>query len=254
MRFVQRLMTALTLLTREGNLYRVDLRLRPDGEQGPIACKLEAFAKYHRESSWTWEHMAMTRARVVAGAAPLGERISAMIHEVLVRPREPDELLEAVADMRGRIRKEHPPAADRWNLKHRPGGLIDAEFIIQYLLLRTPAAVPALGNRVELSAEAAVGRLAAADVLAKGPADTLRQGHGFWSALQAMLRLTLGEDVPDELPKGLQSKLAAVAGVKSFTELETIMTQTSDDISALFRDMIETPAATLDRPPSDGAS
>ncbi len=189
----------------------------------------------------------MTRARVVAGDPALGASIAEVIHEVLTRPRKPQELLGAVADMRGRMRKEfQPSAADRWNLKHRPGGLIDVEFMIQYLLLRTPAALPPLGTDADLSAPAAIGRLAEAGALPNGSAKTLSEGHGFWSALQVMLRLTLGDEIPPDLPRGLQSKLTAVTGAKDFSELEQMMQKRSEDISALFRDMIETPAAALD--------
>ncbi|TAL00875.1 MAG: bifunctional [glutamine synthetase] adenylyltransferase/[glutamine synthetase]-adenylyl-L-tyrosine phosphorylase [Rhodospirillaceae bacterium] len=255
MRFVQRLITALTLLTREGVLYNVDLRLRPSGQQGPLACSLEAFAKYQRENAWTWEHMALTRARVVQGAPELATQIEQTVHEILVGRREPAVLLAEVADMRARMRKEHTRTdQDPWSLKHRPGGLIDGEFIVQYLLLGNNSAIPAPGSDAHLNAQAAIERLAKAGALPQTAADTLSKGLALWSSLQVMLRLTLGDDTPATLPLGLKTKLVAVTGAKDFPDLQKIMRQTSADIYALFQDMIELPAAALDRTPSGTAS
>src|SRR6202041_2104087 len=86
-RLSQRLITALTAMTREGNLYEVDMRLRPSGTAGPLASSLTAFRRYHADMAWTWEQMALTRARVVAGPAALGEAIMASVRDVLTRPR-----------------------------------------------------------------------------------------------------------------------------------------------------------------------
>jgi len=256
MRFVQRLVTALTLLTREGTLYEVDLRLRPNGEQGSLACSFEAFAKYQRESAWTWEHMALTRARVVVGDPNLTERIEHVIYQVLTRPREPAELLGAVADMRARIRKENsrPADLDLWNLKHNPGGQLDGEFLVQYHLLRNAPAIPAPSQNADLGTPAAIARLEAAQALSPSNAETLARGLALWSELQLMLRLTLGAEIPKELPLGLKTKLVAVTGAWDFQDLESTMRQMSASISSLFRDMIESPAATLDRKPSGEAS
>jgi glutamate-ammonia-ligase adenylyltransferase len=243
MRLTQRLVSALTLLTRAGTLYNVDLRLRPNGAQGSIACAFEAFAKYQRESAWTWEYMALTRARVVMAEGDLASRLNVTIRETLARPRDPATLLHDVADMRGRIRKEHP-RPDRWDLKNADGGLIDGEFIVQYLLLRT-GTVPAHDVTADLGSVASIGRLAKAGALTDPQADMLSRGLTLWYTLQVMVRLTVGDSV-SELPLGLRAKLAQVAGVPSFAALETTMSQTSADISALFRDMIDAPAAARD--------
>jgi hypothetical protein len=111
-----------------------------------------------------------------------------------------------------------------------------------------------LEKGADLSAPAAIGRLTAAGALGAAPAAALTHGHGFWSALQVMLRLTLGEDIPADLPRGLQAKLTAVTGTGDFRHLEDKMRQTSQDISTLFQAMIEIPAAALDRTPSGTAS
>ena len=114
-----KIVTALTALTNEGALYEVDMRLRPSGRAGPLANSLEGFETYHAQSAWTWEHMALTRARVIHGPAELVERLQRTILATLRRPRDPDALLRDVADMRDRI-AQHAPPKSPWDFKHLP--------------------------------------------------------------------------------------------------------------------------------------
>src|SRR5205814_10292799 len=102
---------------------------------------LAGFARYQQEAAWTWEHMALTRARPVAGDAALRQRITEAIGQVLRSTRDPGRLLADVADMRRRIAEENPRPSP-WDLQHRPGGLLDLEFIVQYLILRETASSP----------------------------------------------------------------------------------------------------------------
>jgi glutamate-ammonia-ligase adenylyltransferase len=134
----QRLVTALSAPTAEGILYEVDLRLRPSGNKGPVATSIRAFAKYQAEEAWTWEHMALTRARAVAGDASLCGEARALIDEVLAKPRDRSKLLADLTEMRDLIEQEKPPR-DIWDVKLIPGGLIDIEFIAQYLSLSARA-------------------------------------------------------------------------------------------------------------------
>ncbi len=133
-RLTQRLIAALSAPTAEGVLYEVDMRLRPSGNKGPVATRLRAFAKYQFEEAWTWEHMALTRARLIAGDAELMDATRAVIAAVLAKPREEAKTAKDVAEMRAMISKEKPPR-DIWDLKLIPGGLIDIEFIAQHLAL-----------------------------------------------------------------------------------------------------------------------
>ena len=137
-RLTQRVIGAITAPTAEGRLYEVDMRLRPSGASGPIASSLASFALYQRQSAWTWEHMALTRARPVAGSTALRRRIEAAIAAALAAPRDPARLVADVAEMRQRIAGEHPRSA-AWDLRNRAGGLTDLEFIVQYLMLREAA-------------------------------------------------------------------------------------------------------------------
>ncbi|MEM7695155.1 MAG: bifunctional [glutamine synthetase] adenylyltransferase/[glutamine synthetase]-adenylyl-L-tyrosine phosphorylase [Pseudomonadota bacterium] len=154
-RLAQRFIAALSAPTTRGRLYEVDLRLRPSGRSGPLATHIRAFEHYHAESAWVWEHMALTRARFVAGDAALGERAMAAIRAAVTRPRDPDELTAAVLDMRSKL-----DAVTRDDARTAPGGLTDIEFIAQYLQLRHGTAW--CGQRVrrvlrQLSADGALG-------------------------------------------------------------------------------------------------
>ena len=140
-RFTKRLSNAVSALTAEGRLYEIDTRLRPSGTSGPIATEAAAFRRYHEEDSWTWEHMALTRARPVAGDPNLSAAVMADIRTVLCAPRDSDALLADVAAMRERIDGERH-TENRWRLKHVRGGLLDLEFIAQYHLLRHAARHP----------------------------------------------------------------------------------------------------------------
>src|SRR6185312_14004537 len=175
-RLSQRVINALTAPTAEGLLYEVDMRLRPSGSAGPIASSLAAFRRYHDELAWTWEHMALTRARPVAGDPDLCRRAMALIAEILARPRDPDRLLADVAEMRRRMAAQHadPPP---FEVKHRRGGLVDCEFIAQYLMLREAASRPGI---VQANTSAALAGLAAAGAVAGDPAAEIVAALRLW--------------------------------------------------------------------------
>ncbi len=143
-RLAQRVIAALSVPTAEGALYEVDTRLRPSGAQGPIAVTLGSFERYQRESAWTWEHMALTRARALFGPVEARRALDQIIHSVLAAPRDPDALRADVLHMRGEM-AQHKPAASPYDIKLLRGGLVDLEFLIHYLQLRDARAlVPGL--------------------------------------------------------------------------------------------------------------
>jgi glutamate-ammonia-ligase adenylyltransferase len=138
-RLTQRLVSSLTVATRRGRLYEVDMRLRPSGGQGPLATQMKGFLAYQLEEAETWEHMTLTRARVVAGDAALGGEVEAAIKVALRQPCDPDLLRRSVREMRALIAREKGET-DPWDLKLAAGGVIDVEFIAQFLALRHGAA------------------------------------------------------------------------------------------------------------------
>ena len=143
-RLGQKFIHILTILTRAGTLYEIDMRLRPSGQSGPLVSSLPAFLKYQRESAWTWEHQALTRARFLAGDAQLGQKFTALREEILLRHRNPQVLAGEIRDMRQRIAREKPIGKDHFHLKLSPGGLLDIEFLVQFAILANSAENPAL--------------------------------------------------------------------------------------------------------------
>ena len=212
-RLGQRMINALTAPTGEGNLYEVDMRLRPSGNAGPIASSLDAFRRYHETQAWTWERMALTRARVIAGDATLVAEVEAMMRDELTKKRDTKVLLADVAAMRRRVAATHPHPHD-WDCKHRRGALVDLEFVAQYLLLKQAPADPDV--LVPETAEA-YRRLMADGTLDADAGRELAAGLRFWQHLQQVLRVTLGkvESAPvagDLLDRALARALGPEAG------------------------------------------
>jgi len=142
-RLAQRLINWLATQTSAGRAYEVDMQLRPSGNSGLLVSSLDGFADYQRGSAWTWEHQALTRARFVAGSAEIGHRFSAVRAEVLCRPRDAATLRREVVEMRAKMRASlDKSGAGLWDIKQGEGGLIDIEFIAQYLVLRDASRDP----------------------------------------------------------------------------------------------------------------
>ena len=241
-RLSQRFISAVSAPTGEGRLFEVDMRLRPSGSAGPIATALDSFAQYQREDAWTWEHMALNRARVVIAPDGMVDDIKTAIHGVLTAPRDPDGLLRDVAEMRVRIAQEHEPG-DVWNVKYCRGGLIDIEFITQYLQLRHAHDRPSV---LAANTTIALARLADAGALDRAVADDLIQAMGLWRNVQAVLRLTLESRFDEETaPDGLRAALARCAGADDFDNLRTQMLETARRSHEHFVVLIEQPAGAL---------
>lgn len=134
-RLGQRITNALSVQTAAGPLYEVDTRLRPSGAQGLLAVSLDSFARYQREEAWTWEHLALTRARPVFGSNAARAALGAILAETLGRPRDFDDLARHAVKMRGDIARHKPPAGDL-DVKLVPGGLVDLEFLIHITQFR----------------------------------------------------------------------------------------------------------------------
>ncbi|MFZ9394558.1 MAG: bifunctional [glutamate--ammonia ligase]-adenylyl-L-tyrosine phosphorylase/[glutamate--ammonia-ligase] adenylyltransferase [Erythrobacter sp.] len=148
-RLAQRLSAALSVPTAQGALYEVDTRLRPQGAQGPLSVTLDAFARYQREDAWTWEHMALTRARVLVASPSARAELEAIIASVLAQPRDAEKLREDVLAMRRDMARHKPPGGPL-DAKLLRGGLVDLEFLVHYLQLREQIAFnPGLGEAIE---------------------------------------------------------------------------------------------------------
>ena len=245
-RLSQRIINGLTVATAEGPLYDVDMRLRPSGNKGPVAVHVEGFARYQHEAAWTWEHMALTRARTIAGPKPLCSRVEGIIHDVLGAERDPAKLKADVRDMHRRIQEQHG-TTDPWNLKHVRGGLLDIEFITQYLLLRHAHQHPAImtGNTA-----IALDRIGDAALIKRTTAAMLAGAARFLGGLQAVLRLcTGGSFVEAEAPPGLQTALAAAGWTVDFPHLKHRLLDTEQRVTAAFDAILSDQAAAAEARP-----
>ena len=167
--FVRKLINWLTVKTGEGDLYEIDTALRPNGNSGLLVTSFEAYANYQQQrgsnTAWTWEHQAMTRARFVLGSPELQARFDAVREAVITSARDASALKEEIVTMRERVRSAHPVPSGMFEVKHSPGGMVDAEFAVQYLVLSQSGAHPELrgnlGNIALLERAEQVGLLPA---------------------------------------------------------------------------------------------
>ena len=141
-RLAQRFITWMTTHTPAGILFDIDVALRPDGASGLLVSSFSAFDKYQRQSAWIWEHQALTRARFCAGDAGIGARFEVLREAVLRQPREATALKNEILAMRKKMQDAHPNPSGLFDIKHDAGGMIDIEFIVQYLVLQHAATHP----------------------------------------------------------------------------------------------------------------
>lgn len=234
-RLTQRLVSALTIPTNLGKLYEVDMRLRPSGRSGPLATSLEAFAGYQRSEAWTWEHMALTRARVVSAPPEFRERVETEIRNVLCRERDAAMVAGDVAEMRRAIADEKGEG-ERWDLKYAAGGLIDIEFIAQYLQLvhayRKPEILSPSTARVLEAAQAL-------SLLKQESAETLRSAFTLHHDLTQILRVCLTAKFdPARATPSLHALMARAAGLPDFATLEAHLIETQTRVRRCFREII----------------
>jgi glutamate-ammonia-ligase adenylyltransferase len=227
MRLWQRMVNALTALTPEGLLYEVDMRLRPSGTKGPLATSFTAFRRYHAESAWTWEHMALTRARVISGPKDFADQIEAIIRDVLTRPRERELIANDVMEMRQAIADEKGES-DIWDLKYAAGGMIDIEFIAQFLQLVHAADHPDILDKSTVQVLEKAARLG---LLTQGDADVLRPAARLYQDLSQILRLCLSERFrPETAGADLMGLLARAADEPDFSTLEARVKDTQVEV------------------------
>jgi glutamate-ammonia-ligase adenylyltransferase len=229
-RLAQRLIAALTTPTGAGTLYEVDMRLRPSGNKGPAAVSFQSFADYHARESWTWEHMALTRGRPVAGSKNLRARVEAEIAQRLSMPRHPERILSDAREMRKKIAAQYP-GDNFWDLKYAPGGLIDIEFLAQaYQLIHAPQK-PAL---LDTNTIGALKKMAG-ESLDRTDAQLLIEAAEMEQALTQILRIALDETLQSgHASAGLKSLLARAGGIPNFASLEGELRGRQKAVRAVF--------------------
>ncbi len=235
-RATQAFIAALTAPGADGPLYAIDMRLRPSGNAGPVAVSLGRFVHYHEHSAWTWERMALTRARVVAGDPPLVATLGQSIGHALAAARPPETIRADALAMRVRMLRDLPPDGP-WDVKHRAGGLVEVEFVAQVLQLVHASARPDLCSP---TTRVALANLAAAGLLPEADAALLVRADRVWRTVQGMLRLTVGRATrAAQLPEAsarILLRAAAEAGAEAVDAptLRATLDALAGDVRAAF--------------------
>ena len=205
-------------LTKEGRLYEIDTRLRPSGADSSLATYLEAFDQYFKGMAWVFEFMALTRSRVVYSSSDkLKDSLEGIVTEHLSRKHNHNELVDEVQRMREKIAEQYR-TDNPWYIKHVRGGLVDLDFIAQFLLLKYAHDIPEMIQ----SNSARVFEVAQQHkILDDAIATQLIEAHGFLSNMLSFLRLTSPTEIIEKsTPRGLKNLLAERFGIKPFNKLE----------------------------------
>jgi glutamate-ammonia-ligase adenylyltransferase len=235
-RFTQRLISAFTTRTNYGVLYDIDMRLRPSGRAGPLASHIDSFAQYQENEAWTWEHMALTRARVISASPAFRARIEAVIREALIRPRDAIATGHDVADMRRAIAQEKGED-DHWDLKNAAGGITDIDFIAQYLQLVHAAARPEI---LDVNTLRVIDNAEQLGLLPRPAAEILRSGARLYHDLTQVLRLCVtGKFNPETAGNDLLRVMARAGDAPDFSALEARIKDMQAEVRRVFKAVVE---------------
>ena len=216
-RFAQRICRALSAPTSEGKLYEIDLQLRPSGRIGPVVVEIDGYFEYLRTRVWSWELMALTRARPIAGPFEVQSQVSEGIRKTLTFVNDKNRLRTDVVAMRKKMIAHHGEIS-KWNIKHRIGGIVDIEFILQYLQLANAIHREPIFST---NSSSALENLENAGILAGNAATSLRESFQFWQWLNFMIRV-IGPNYFEKTE--LQNKLFKVlVRHSSFSTIEEVI-------------------------------
>jgi [glutamine synthetase] adenylyltransferase / [glutamine synthetase]-adenylyl-L-tyrosine phosphorylase len=235
-RFTQRLISAFTIRTNYGVLYEIDMRLRPSGRAGPLASHITSFADYQENEAWTWEHMALTRARVISASPEFRASIEAVIRSALTRSRDAPTVTHDVADMRRAIAQEKGEG-DLWDLKYAAGGTLDIDFIAQYLQLVHASDKPEI---LDVSTLEVLEKAEQLGVLPHASAEVLRAAVRLYHDLTQILRLCVSERFdPETAGDDLLHVMARAGDAPDFSSLEARVKETQAEVRRLFGVIVE---------------
>ncbi|NGP18719.1 DUF294 nucleotidyltransferase-like domain-containing protein [Devosia aurantiaca] len=225
-RLTQRLVAAVSAPTSEGVLYEADMRLRPSGNAGPLATSLAGFKAYHRDNAWTWEHLALSRARVIASTANFGAEVDAAIGKIMQRPRDLSKTIDDVLSMRALMTRERKPR-HAFDLKLAAGGLVDLEFIAQSSQLVSGAAID-LPQAPTAKVLAQAGRIG---LVPEG--QRLAEIHGVYSTiLQVMSSALISPFKEEAWSPAFKELLAQLAHYPDFDRLALDVAAMQAEVSA----------------------
>ncbi|MGV6819394.1 MAG: bifunctional [glutamine synthetase] adenylyltransferase/[glutamine synthetase]-adenylyl-L-tyrosine phosphorylase [Parvularcula sp.] len=204
-RLTRRIVSALSVRTSEGELYSIDMKLRPSGGAGPAAVSFSSFQSYYARSAWVWEEMALTKARVLCCGEAFINSVDGVITQSLERQRDEEAVRQAVCEMRARLQKEKPPKS-KYDLKRRAGGLTDIEFMVQFLVLIHASQI----GRFPQSVDESLLRLGENSLLDEGTVQFLRQAYGICESLIQFVRAVAGSTPPQTLTPS-QTRIASLS-------------------------------------------
>ncbi|MBX4336094.1 bifunctional [glutamine synthetase] adenylyltransferase/[glutamine synthetase]-adenylyl-L-tyrosine phosphorylase [Bartonella raoultii] len=232
-RLIQRLVAALSAFTSQGILYPVDLRLRPLGNKGPVAVSFQFFKKYYRSEAWIWEHLALTRARGIAGDCDFLQKLENEVSTIIAFSRNKEDVAKAVCEMHNLIEKEKPPE-NQWDLKTMTGGIMDLEFIAQFALIT---------HILEFK----IGRTTA-DILSHLPnsflkmpfISDLRYAYSLYTNLSQIIRLCLNDTLDsNDMPPGLSDLLLQSVGEPDLQRIEKLIKETGQTVYSIFTQVMK---------------
>src|SRR5690606_21697173 len=227
-RLTQRLIAAVSAPTAEGVLYELDLRLRPSGNKGPVATHVESFRKYQHNEAWTWEHMALTRARAIGGDADLCAAVEQEVEGILALARDEGKIRKDAREMRELVQQEKPPL-NPWDLKLVPGGLMDLEFVAQVAVLLGQVEGPR-----QTGTAAILGHLSQTFADAQTVVE-LAEAHRLYTEIEQTVRLCLtGPLDPEDIPPGLADILLRRLDLPELGVLEAYLEETSRKVREHF--------------------
>jgi [glutamine synthetase] adenylyltransferase / [glutamine synthetase]-adenylyl-L-tyrosine phosphorylase len=237
-RLTQRLITALTAPTAEGTLYDVDLRLRPSGNKGPVAVSLRSFASYQLNEAWTWEKLALTRARVIAGRSELALKIEEIVQQTLSAPHDSEKTKTDVRDMRTMMLREQK-SSGVWDVKRSRGGQTEVEFIVQTLQLIHGSTSPKILNQ---NTEHCLSSARQLDLVSAIDCEKLREATKLYQRLTQLMRLSLTPDYePNAASQSLNSAICRAAEMPNISATEALLAEHQAQISTLFDHLIGEP-------------
>ncbi len=232
MRLTQRLVSALSAPTGEGVLYEVDLRLRPSGNKGPVAVPFEAFGKYQRNDAWVWEHLALTRARGVAGDQMFLQQLEDEVAAIIALKRDKEKVAHDVREMRELIEQEKPPL-NIWDFKTMRGGQVDLEFIAQFALIT---------HQTEFLAGRTTGEVLERlpqSFLSISSVGELHHAYRIYTNLSQIMRLCLNEKLnPDDMPPGLADLLQRTVGEPDLSRVESLISEMAEIVGTIFDEVV----------------
>ena len=215
--FVRKLITWLTIKTGEGDLFEIDTALRPNGNSGLLVTSFEAYANYQQQrgsnTAWTWEHQAMTRARCVLGDEALRQRFDDVRRAVITAPRDAQALRREIVDMRSKLSLARPVRDEKFDLKHSAGGMVDAEFAVQFWVLSQSSQHPELIDNV--GNIALLQRAEAAHLLPAGIGQNAATAYRELRRIQHQARLN--EQPTQVVPPALLAERTAIQALWAFT-------------------------------------